>query len=262
MQPKRGVAAVVCWSMSSKSCVACIEFCFRIGQYRRAKQTCRLAAALLLLGLAAQAELNEPFGLPTVASAQGQLWNTWRELQMQMRAEQPVIARCGAEPDTCTSAAALQFIAIVKEGEHYQGLSRIGRINRAANYSIRQLDTTNPRGVRTRWSSPLDTLAGGGGDCKQYAVVKYAAMREAGFAPDDVRLVILGIRSTKETHAVVVVREGGRWVILDNRTLELADSRDLRNYLPLFALDHRGVWQFVLPPAPGIAAGPCEKAIG
>ena len=233
-----------------------------IGQHRRAKQTCRFAAALLLLGLAAQAELSEPFGLPTVAAPQGRLWITWRELQAQMQTEWPVIARCRAEPDTCTSAAALQFIAIVKEGEHHEGLSRIGRINRAANYSIRQLDTRNPRGVRTRWTSPLDTLAGGAGDCKQYAVVKYAAMREAGYAPDDVRLVILGIRSIRETHAVVVVREAGRWVILDNRTLELVDSRDLRDYLPLFALDHRGVGQFVLPPAPGIAAGPCDKAIG
>ena len=233
-----------------------------IGQHCRAKQACRYAAALLLLGLAAQAELSEPFGLPTVATPQGQLWVIWRELQSQMQAERPLIARCRAEPDTCTSAAALQFIAIVKEGEHYEGLSRIGRINRAANYSIRQLDTTNPRGVRTRWTSPLDTLAGGGGDCKQYAVVKYAAMREAGYAPDDVRLVILGIRSIRETHAVVVVREAGRWVILDNRTLELVDSRDLRDYLPLFVLDHRGVGQFVLPLAPGIAAGPCDKAIG
>jgi predicted transglutaminase-like cysteine proteinase len=179
-----------------------------------------------------------------------------------MQAEGRVIARCRAEPDTCTSAAALQFIAIVKEGENHEGLSRIGRINRASNYSIRQLDTSNPRGVLTRWTSPLDALGGGAGDCKQYAVVKYAAMREAGFAPSDVRLVILATRSIRETHAVVVVRERGRWVILDNRTLELVDSRDLRDYLPLFALDHRGVWQFVLPPGPSIAAGPCEKAVG
>ena len=232
------------------------------GQRCRAKQTCRFAAALLLLGLAAQAELSEPFALPTVAAPQGRLWITWRELQAQMQTERPVIARCRAEPDTCTSAAALQFIAIVKEGEHYKGLSRIGRINRAVNYSIRQFDTARLRGVRTRWTSPLDTLAGGAGDCKQYALVKYAAMRDAGFAPDDLRLVILGIRSIRETHAVVVVREGGRWLILDNRTLELVDSRDLRDYSPLFALDHRGVWQFVLPPAPSIAAGPCDKAIG
>ena len=228
----------------------------------RAKQCRRIAAAVLVLGLTAQAEVSEPFGLPIVAAANSQLWNTWRELQAQMRDEKPVVARCRANPATCTSAAALQFIEIVQEGVRYEGLSRIGRINRAANYAIRQLDTSKLRGIRTNWTSPLDTLAGGAGDCKQYAMVKYAALREAGFAPDDVRLVILGIRSIAQTHAVAVVREGGRWVILDNRNLELVDSRDLRDYAPMFALDHRGVWEFVRPPGPAVAAKPCDKFVG
>ena len=215
-----------------------------------------------MLGLSAQAEVSEPFGLPMVASVNSQLWNTWRELQAQMREEKSIVARCRADPDTCTSAAALQFIAIVQDGAHYEGLSRIGRINRAANRAIRQLDTSKPRGIRTLWTSPLDTLAGGAGDCKQFAVVKYAAMLEAGFAPDDVRLIVLGIRSIGETHAVVTVHEGSRWIILDNRNLELVDSRELRDYVPLIALDYRGAWQFVLPPGPAIAASPCDKFVG
>jgi hypothetical protein len=36
----------------------------------------------------------------------------------------------------------------------------------------------------------------------------------------------------------------------------------LRNYTPLFAMDYRGVHQFVLPPGPAIALGPCDKAVG
>jgi predicted transglutaminase-like cysteine proteinase len=232
------------------------------GQRSQGISIVNIEAALLLLGLCAQAERSEPFGLPSVAATQGQLWITWREVLAQIAAERPEIARCRASPVTCTSDAALRFIAIEKEGDHYQGASRIGRINRAVNLSLRQIDTGKPSGMRTRWTSPLDSLASGAGDCKQYALVKYAVLLDAGFSPDDVRLVILGIRSLRETHAVVTVRDGNRWLVLYNRTLALVDSRELRNYTPLFAMDYRGVHQFVLPPGPAIALGPCDKAVG
>ena len=51
---------------------------------------------------------------------------------------------------------------------------------------------------------------------------------------------------------MAAVLNGGRWLILDNRSLALADSHELLGqYIPLYALDHRGVRQFV--PAPRVA---------
>jgi hypothetical protein len=49
-------------------------------------------------------------------------------------------------------------------------------------------------------------------------------------------------------HAAVALRDGGRWLILDNRTLTLVESSDvLGHYVPLYAFDHRGVRQFGTP---------------
>ena len=36
--------------------------------------------------------------------------------------------------------------------------------------------------MRDAWTSPFAALAAGAGDCKQYAVLKYAALQAAGFA--------------------------------------------------------------------------------
>jgi predicted transglutaminase-like cysteine proteinase len=206
-------------------------------------------AGLLLLGLTAQAEFNEPFDRLTVAAPEGQLSANWRTLQSTMQSEQVIIARCRAKPQSCTSPAALQFISIVKEGAEHHGLAQIGRINRAVNSAIRPANS----GVITTWTSPLAALATGIGDCKQYAVLKYAALGDAGIAPDDLRVIIVTTRSQPGTHAVVAVRHAARWYILDSRTLAVVESRQLIDYQPRFALDYRGVRQFIVPGSPHVA---------
>ncbi len=115
----------------------------------------RAAALLLLLGLSAQADSGEPFGLTTEAAPEGSLWVTWRKLQAEMQAERPVIARCRAAPLACRSIPALQFIAIVDEGNDFAGIARIGHINRAVNFAIRVADSAAAEAVhdigRRRW---------------------------------------------------------------------------------------------------------------
>jgi predicted transglutaminase-like cysteine proteinase len=197
-----------------------------------------------------QADSSEPFALPTVVASQSPLWATWQNLQSEIQSERRIIAQCRAEPHACTSRAALRFIALVKEGDQYEDLIRIGRINRAVNFAISAT-------IQTAWTSPLSILAAGVGDCKQYAVLKYAVLEEAGFAPEDLRLVIVRIKSLRSNHAVLAVRHAERWFILDNRTLAVVESRELLNYyLPLFTPDHRGVRQFLIPPERKVAGLP------
>lgn len=228
-----------------------------------AKRMWALALAALVIGSAAQADSNEPFGLATIAAGEGPLAATWRHLQSEMQSDERIVVRCRAAPRTCPSPAALRFIAIVNEGNGYAGLARIGRINRAVNLAI---GAASAAAVQTTWNSPLQTLAAGSGDCKQYAVLKYAALRDAGFAADDLRLVIAKIKQPRaaETrpvdHALVAVRRDADWIILDNRSLAMIESRQLHDrYMPLFALDQRGVRQFVQPSSLDAVAAPCGE---
>lgn len=210
-----------------------------------------LAAGLLLFGPSAQAgntDADEPFAQATVAAADGPLSATWRQLQAKLRADQRIVAQCRTGPGSCTFFAAQRFIALVKEGGRDDGLGRIGRINRAANLALKPVRTAS---AQSEWTSPLQALKAGTGDCKQYAVVKYAALLDAGISPDDLRLVIVRIKrpqppTSPSSHLVVAVRLQTHWYILDNRSLAVTDSGRLRRDLePLFTLDHRGVRQFV-----------------
>jgi len=209
------------------------------------KRVCRSLAALLLLGLTAQSDLGEPFGMTTETLPEGPSWVTWRNLQSQMKADERVVLQCRVQPRACPSFDAQKFIEIADEGRFYTDddgrRGDLGRINRAVNLSL------SPVKSGTKWTSPLSALAAGIGDCKQYSVLKYAALKNAGFAADDLRIVILQPKLEKQTHAVVTIRTGNRWLVLDNRTMVMADSKALLGQnIPLFALDDRGVRQFTV----------------
>lgn len=216
----------------------------------------RAGAVLLLLGLGSQTEIDEPFDIATKAAPHAPVAMIWRDLQGRIGSDLGIVARCRTQPGRCTAPGAREFLAIVKEAKAYDGLARIGHINRAVNLAIRMVVGELP----FAWTSPLAALTGGVGDCKQFAVVKYAALADAGLAMDDVRLLIVQPKSKSETHAVVAVRFDRRWVILDNGTQVLADSNDLHGvYRPLYSLDYRGVRAFSNPAlaAAEFVASPC-----
>ena len=227
------------------------------------RRICAAAAALFLLGLTAQTDIGEPFGLSTTPVSEGPLWAAWLDLQPQIKADEDVVQQCRREPKSCSSAAALRFIAIVDEGQPYQAFARIGHINRAVNFVIKSFDLTK-RGD-DKWTSPLATLTTGIGDCKQFSVLKYAALIDAGFSPDDLRVAVLNSKLRHDLHAVVAVRNDRRWIILYNRSLSLVDSNEiLDRYIPLYVLDQHGVRQFVLPKqmaggADAIDAAACDS---
>ncbi|MES1155110.1 MAG: transglutaminase-like cysteine peptidase, partial [Pseudorhodoplanes sp.] len=75
------------------------------------------------------------------------------------------------------------------------------------------------------------------GDCEDYAIAKFVALREAGVADEDLRLLVVRDASLDEYHAVVAARSEDRWLILDNRRMTLMDTV-YSSYSPLFALRH------------------------
>jgi predicted transglutaminase-like cysteine proteinase len=81
----------------------------------------------------------------------------------------------------------------------------------------------------------------GAGDCEDYAIVKYLALREVGIAPENIRLIIVRDVRRQTDHAVVAVRHDDEWLILDSRTMVMVRAVDAQYYWPLFLLDDRGV---------------------
>ncbi len=185
----------------------------------------------------------EPFGLKTVPVAYGGLLAKWNGVAADIRAESEVLAHCRDLSGPCPPAAQ-KFLAVIADGRAHDGRARIGVVNRAINLSIRPTSDLAQWGVPDRWSAPLATLTSGRGDCEDYAIAKYVALRAAGLADDDLRLVIVRDLAMNEDHAVLLVRFDGSWIVLDNRWLMLVADSEMRRVVPLFVLAHDGVKRF------------------
>ena len=193
--------------------------------------------------------MAEPFGLNTVPVASGEVLSKWSGVEADIRAENDILSRCRAKAELC-SAAARKFLAIVAQGRAQTGRARIGIINRAINLAIRPTSDLAQWGVIDRWSAPLVTLTTGRGDCEDYAIAKYVALKEAGVAAEDLRLVIVRDLAVSEDHAVVAARLDDDWIVLDNRWLALVEDSQTRQMVPLFVLDQTGVRQFARAATP------------
>jgi predicted transglutaminase-like cysteine proteinase len=188
---------------------------------------------------------SEPFGLQSRPITVGTIARQWSAVEAQIRADNALLTHC-REGASCPQAAQ-RFLAIVDEGRSRNGLARIGVINRAINLAIVATPDMVQWHVADHWSAPLETFTTGRGDCEDYAIAKYVALRAAGFPAADVKLVVLRNAAKAEHHAVVAVRLEDGWIILDNRWLALVRDTQMWRATPLFVLDDSGVREFAVP---------------
>ena len=182
------------------------------------------------------------FGMET-EPVLGPLTSKWRAVELEIGREERVLADCRAQRP-CPEPAR-DLLNLLAEGAGRTGRARVGLINRAVDLAITPATDEAQWGVEDHWSSPFETLQTHRGDCEDYAIVKYVALRQAGLPTSDVKIVILLNEFPKDYHAVVATRVNGEWLILDNRQLILVRDTDVIRATPKFQLDEYGVHRFV-----------------
>jgi transglutaminase-like putative cysteine protease len=94
------------------------------------------------------------------------------------------------------------------------------------------------------WQSPAQTLQQAQGDCKDFALVKYAVLRTIGIP---VRIVIGEIGSTYKKnpqHAWCAAFIDGAWRALDNMFNQIIKTEDYLNWIPAAAMHDDQVVHF------------------
>ena len=183
------------------------------------------------------------FGMNTEPVTVGALFDKWQHARSGIDEDLAIVARC--ETQFSCPTAARKLIGLSLEGDGRSERARIGLINRAVDLAISPVSDEAQWGVADHWSDPLETLQSDRGDCEDYAIVKYAALIEAGFSRDDLRIVIFKQRVSGEYHAVGAARVNDAWLLLDNLTLTLVRDSDVTRSIPEFVLGEDGVRRFV-----------------
>ncbi len=163
----------------------------------------------------------------------------WQALLRRHAIESTELDACRSDPSTCT-ASQKNYLALL---EIARG-KKPGILNRAINYSIRYTGDFSQHGHVDVWSTPLETLATGRGDCEDYAILKFLLFKDAGVPAEDRRLIITREKNLHDgkdrDHMLLALKVEGTWLLLDSRHLSLLGVREMTAEI-LFVLDESDV---------------------
>ena len=97
------------------------------------------------------------------------------------------------------------------------------------------------------WATPREFVQNSG-DCEDYAITKYYALRFLGIPPEQLRIAAVWNARKKEGHALLAVitsTEGGmETLLLDCVTDEILTWKTARHYHPVFYMNEDFLWRF------------------
>lgn len=141
------------------------------------------------------------------------------------------------DSSTCTSKGWPEFLADL-QGKDVQ--TQLKEVNRAMNAKRYILDIKN-WGQEDFWATPFQFLKKNG-DCEDYAIAKYMALKALGVKVEDMRVVALQDLNLDLGHAVLVVYVGEEPMLLDNQIASVVPANSIRHYQPVFSINEDGWW--------------------
>ncbi len=124
-----------------------------------------------------------------------------------------------------------------------QGLSKLEQLRLVNSFWNKWKYIEDPKnyGVSDYWAIPAQFIQRSG-DCEDYAIAKYFTLRELGFDPSQMRIIVVQDAVRRLAHAVLSVNIDGEAYILDNLSNIVLPHKRLRNYQPQYSVNESGLW--------------------
>ena len=138
--------------------------------------------------------------------------------------------------------------ALKAELASLQGLplnKMVSRVNTMMNAKRYVSDSSN-YGQNDYWATPVEFLSRGG-DCEDFAIAKYTALRMLGVPENRMRIAIVQDQQKNIPHAILIVYTDQGAMILDNQIKNAVSARSVRHYKPIFSINQNAWWLHTAP---------------
>jgi predicted transglutaminase-like cysteine proteinase len=172
------------------------------------------------------------FGTKELHSSNLNMFPKWRD----------ALRRFETELKTCSggSCKVQEWNAFIDSVRTKPPEDQIRAVNREMNDKPYVTDPVNWH-MPDYWATPLQFLRKDG-DCEDYAISKYMALKALGFKADDLRIVVLQDTNLNVPHAVLVVFQQGRALVLDNQVSGVVPASSIHHYQPFYSINEDGWW--------------------
>jgi predicted transglutaminase-like cysteine proteinase len=99
-------------------------------------------------------------------------------------------------------------------------------------------------GMREYWASPTEFLRRSG-DCEDFAIAKFFALRHLGIANEEMRVIILWDTIRAIGHAVLAVYEKDDILVLDSLSSRILSHWKYKQYVPQYSMNETTRWAHV-----------------
>lgn len=134
------------------------------------------------------------------------------------------------------------FATVVKSARTQGFLEKLDGVNRGVNGLIAYKRDKAVYGSLDHWAKPDEILKRGAGDCEDFAILKMAALLDAGIPAQSMSLVVLQDSKKGVFHAVLSVATGSGTFILDNVRNNVVKDTSLHTYVPLYSFSTNRAW--------------------
>lgn len=137
--------------------------------------------------------------------------------------------------DGCDSRFATQIRGLHARTDGLEQSAMLDMVNRTVNSALRYKSDDAIWGTADHWATPVEMAQMGAGDCEDFAIAKYWALRSLGLDDSQLQLVLLQDTRRQLFHAVLVVHTGAGAYVLDNVTNNLRIDTAYAQYQPILS---------------------------
>lgn len=125
--------------------------------------------------------------------------------------------------------------------ENMNMTEQVAAVNNYVN-KVRYIEDKKNYGKTDYWAMPAEFFARGG-DCEDFAIAKYAMLKQLGIPESKMRLAIVQDKIKNIPHAVLIVYTDNGPMLLDNQIKQTSQVASVNRYKPIYSINASGWWR-------------------
>ncbi|WP_282606533.1 transglutaminase-like cysteine peptidase [Pelagibius sp. Alg239-R121] len=164
----------------------------------------------------------------------------WRRVLDQVKQEQKAFQSCTNNAANCSSEVQKSWREIIISARNLNRQEKLRAVNRYFNRWPYKFDQ-EVFGVNEYWASPVEFMTRSG-DCEDFSIAKYFALKELGFSEQEMRVVIVMDRIRNIGHAILAIYEKNDILVLDSLSNVILSHSKYKHYLPQYSMNETTRW--------------------
>lgn len=141
-----------------------------------------------------------------------------------------------------------EWLALLQQLQNQGVQAQLRGVNDFFNRRIRWVDDIRVWGEEDFWSTPLEAMGKGQGDCEDYSIAKYITLKQLGITSQYLRMIYvrarIGRSQTTQAHMVLgyYSTPDAEPLVLDNIIPSITPASQRTDLDPLFSFNSEGLW--------------------